>query len=446
MGWRFLNVERPRLNVQRRRWTFEVQLPSFVFAICCLGLTPAFGQPPVPEPSQTRSLFSQPPVLSPARQAPSLGSYFSFGSIVSAARGPSIVRTPEMFGDSLYRSGTITAMEGLTVGGSMTLVSDMPLAGSTGRVLVAEHNKAVPTNRVYFNYNHYHNALESRVFGLSAAAVGPFLVQRERSVNAYLIGAERTFADGAWSAELRLPLAGDYDFRFEPGIAIGERGVVSGGYLGNLAIIFKRVLYEDDATVFAAGVGVDIPTGDDAVAETILTRYTIKNEAVYLLPYFAVMQNPNDLFFWHGFVQLDVPTDGNTVRFQSLPPDAAASGDIGKLTDQTLLHLDVGGGCWLIRRPQARVLTGVAAISEVHYTDTLQNTDFVAFSRPSVISPSIVDIRNPANWMNVVNVTAGVHFECFNDSTLRIAAAFPLTQRDDRFFDGELLVQFGQRY
>jgi hypothetical protein len=63
-----------------------------------------------------------------------------------------------------------------------------------------------------------------------------------------------------------------------------------------------------------------------------------------------------------------------------------------------------------------------------------------------VISPSIVDLRNAANWMNVVNVTSGLHIELFNNSTLRIAGAFPLLQRDDRFFDGELLVQFGQRY
>lgn len=351
-----------------------------------------------------------------------------------------------MFGDSLYRSGVITAMEGLSGGGSMTLVSDVPLAGGASRVLVAEHNKAVPTNRVYFNYNYYHNALESRVSGLSAMAGGPFSVGREKSINVYTLGAERTFAEGAWSAEVRMPLAGDYDFRYEPGIGLTERGVVHGGHIGNLAMIFKRVMYEDDATVFSAGIGVDTPTGSDARAETTLTRYTIKNQSVYLLPYIAMLRNPNDSFFWHGFAQLDVPTAGNLVRFTSLPPDVAASGDLGRLTDQTLLHIDVGSGYWFYRQPQSRILTGVAAISEIHYTDTLQKTDFVAFSRPSVLAPSIVDIRNTANWMNVVNVTAGLHFELLNDSTLRIAGAFPLTQRDDRFFDGELLVQFGQRY
>jgi hypothetical protein len=119
----------------------------------------------------------------------------------------------------------------------------------------------------------------------------------------------------------------------------------------------------------------------------------------------------------------------------------------GRLTDQTLLHVDVGSGYWLYRQPAATVLTGVAAIGEVHYTATLQDTDFVAGARPTIFAPgATLDIRNPANSMNVVNVTTGLHFELFGNSTLRLAGAFPLTQRDDRFFDGELLLQFGQRY
>jgi hypothetical protein len=434
------------LSIAFLRSTFSVRLLT-IFTVICIGLTPALAQPPALDPPPAESLFAQPPVRSPARQTPPPGSFFSFGNIVSAARGRSIIRTPEMFGDSLYPLPTITAMEGLSGGGSMTLVSDLPLAAAAGRTLVAEHNKAVPTNRLYFNYNYYHNALESRISGISALTAAPFLVQRDDSLSGYLIGAERMFAGGAWSAELRMPLAGSYDFAFEPGIAgLSERGAVHGGEVGNLAIIFKRVLYENDATVFSAGVGVAMPTGDDVRVETALTRYTLHNEAVYLLPYLAVIRNADDLFFWHGFLQLDVPTEGNTLSFQSLPPDVAAAGDFGKLTDQTLLRIDAGGGVWLTRRPQAPLVTGVAAVAEVHYTDTLQNTDFVAFSRPSVISPSIVDLRNAANWMNVVNVTSGLHIELFNNSTLRIAGAFPLLQRDDRFFDGELLVQFGQRY
>jgi len=401
-------------------------------------------------PSDQRSQQQPSPVPPPTpRTSPAPRTQpFVFGSFLTASRGTTFARTPEMFGDSFYSLNTITAFESLN-GGSMTLVSSLPLAGGARRTLIAEHNKALPTDRAYFNFNHFHNALRSRVSGTTAfgPTPGPFLSARERSVERYLFGLEKTYLNGLGSVELRMPVSGRYNFAFDTGAPFGEAASVTGGDVGNLALIFKNVLYNDTGTVVSAGLGVNIPTGDDASALVGVTRYELQNNAVFLSPYFAVMRNPNDLFFWHMFGQLDVAANGNRFSFRSLPPDAPSGGALGKFTDQTLFHLDVGSGVWLIRRPDAPVLTGVAAINEIHYTDTFQKSDSIAAARPTFFPPgATVVLRNPANWMNVVNFTTGLHFEMFGGSTFRIAGASPLTQRDDRFFDGELLVQFGQRY
>lgn len=423
-----------------------------------VGLRIASGQPSpsdVPATGRQETPSVQPPRARQPAPAPRGDSRttrrtspFAFGSFLAASRGTTFARTPEMFGDSFYPLTTITATEGLTGGGTMTLTSDLPLAGGGRRTLIAEHNKALPTDRAYFNFNYFHNALAGRASGVSAGGTppGPFLAARQRSVERYLLGVEKTFGGGIGSLEVRMPLSGQYNFGYGTGAPF-ENASATGGDVGNLAAILKTVLYRNSATVLSAGLGVDIPTGDDAVAIVGVTRYELENESLNLSPFFAVMHNPNDLFFGHMFAQLDVATHGNSLRFQSLPPDGPAAGVLGKFTDQTLFHLDVGSGCWLVRRPQAPLLSGLAAITEIHYTDTFQKTDTIAASRSTLFFPgAAVLLRNPANWMNVVNFTTGVHCELFDNSTFRVAGAFPLTQYDDRLFDGELLVQFGQRY
>jgi hypothetical protein len=432
----------------------RVRVVTLALAICACGgfWPPAASSQPSPSDQSSQQQQQPSPVPPPApRTSPAPTTPpFVFGNFLAASRGTTFARTPAMFGDSFYSVATITAFETLAGGGSMTLVGSLPVAGGARRTLIAEHNKARPTDRAYFNFNYFHNALRSRVSGLTMVGMppGPFAAARQRSVDRYLFGIEKTYLDGLGSVELRMPISGRYNFAFDTGADVfPETASVTGGHVGNLALIFKTALYNDMATVVSAGLGVDIPTGDDASALVGVTRYELRNEAVHLSPYFAVMRNPNDLFFWHMFGQLDVAANGNRFSFRSIPPDAPAGGELGKFTDQTLFHLDVGGGVWLIRRPDAPLLTGVAAINEIHYTDTFQKTDSISAARATLFPPgATVDLRNPANWMNVVNFTTGVHFEMFGGSTLRIAGAVPLTQRDDRFFDSEILVQFGQRY
>ena len=81
---------------------------------------------------------------------------------------------------------------------------------------------------------------------------------------------------------------------------------------------------------------------------------------------------------------------------------------------------------------------------ELHYTTTLQDSDGVA----AVSVPDTFTLSYPANEFDVLNITAGLHLEIAETSTLRIAAVAPLTGNgpDNRFFDAELQVVFNRRY
>jgi len=203
-------------------------------------------------------------------------------------------------------------------------------------------------------------------------------------------------------------------------------------------------VYYDGLTSVVVGLGVEAPTGSDFSARTAVVSYLISNDAIHLHPYLGVLHSPNDCLFFHGFVQVDVATHGNLVTFD----DTTGPGNVaGRFNDQTLLYADVGGGYWLWRDPCAECLTGLAALLEVHYTTALSDTDAL-FATPVGVGGGghVMNLTNPANRVDVVNLTAAVHFELVQYTSLRVAGVVPLRDPDDRFFDAEIAVQLIRRF
>ena len=131
-------------------------------------------------------------------------------------------RVPPLFGDSLTGD--------FDVGSA---VVDLPLAGGSRVFKIAENNRPLPTDRIYFVYNHFHNALDVQ----SPMAVIP---EESFSIDRYTLGIEKTFGCGCWSAELRLPVTSDFDFA-------GPGASVEGGHLGDLAVVLKRAAAQHHA-------------------------------------------------------------------------------------------------------------------------------------------------------------------------------------------------------
>lgn len=304
---------------------------------------------------------------------------------------------------SRRRLASIPSMFGDTVAPPIFVgTTNVPLAGHARRTEVGENNKAVPEDRVYFAYNYFD----------SVAIGGP----TEHVLNRFTLGWEKTFLDELWSVELRMPYTYSHYF--------GRSSIVSvdDSYAGNLSVIVKRVIHEDDCLAVALGLGIDLPTGVDATVGGV----TIENDTVFLSPYLAISGRPTDRLYYNGFLQLDIPTSGHPV----------STG--GEFNEQTLLRVDLGGGYWFYRNPCPNLMVGAASFVEFHYTSSLEGSDVVPV-------PNSPPVTGGLGEFDIVNLTFGVHTEWIGGESIRLGGSLPLNQRD-RLFDAELGVQVNIRY
>lgn len=291
--------------------------------------------------------------------------------------------------------------------------ADFPAAGGGRRVKIAENNKALPMNRVFFMYHHFHNALTFDPGGLAPG--GP----EDSSVNRYTMGIERTLVNDAWSIDIRMPF-------YETYTAAALGFAVEAGEIGNLSVAIKHLLAASDDAALAVGLAIETPTGSDAISVIDTATITQHNQAAHLSPYVGYLGMPTNRIFYHGFLQLDVPLNGNRVDF--VDPPNAQSGTLGTLNDQTLLHVDVSTGYWLYRNPEASVLSGIASLCEFHYTTTLQDADIFNTAVPG----NPIRLGNLLNRIDVANMTVGLHAELFGNTTLRVGSVLPLQDNAER--------------
>jgi hypothetical protein len=383
---------------------------------------PTPPKPPVSQPAEAppRPAEGQPPQSNPVSSI--------FGG--NAPPAEHLAGTPNMFGDFFNN-----------VGGSVLLTTgyaDLPLAAGSRRVKIAENDNALIQDRVFFLYNHFEDALQMRSTPLYPLTP----TERSFSVDRYTFGLEKSL-NCCWSIELRMPLAGQTEFQ-TPNFGI------SGGSTGNLAVIVKRSIYESDDTAVSVGMGIDTPTGSNvqgyaSIISPKINYFTVHNDAVHLLPYIGFVRAPTRRFFYQGFAQVDVPTNGNRIDYQNtFGSSIINSGTYGVLNEQNLLYLDLSGGCWLYRNQCARGLTGLASVLEFHYTTTLQDTDVI--QRTAYPAPFLITFENFANRVDIVNLTVGLHAEFANHTLCRVGGVFPLSSGDNRSFNSEVQVQVERRF
>ena len=380
---------------------------GFAEAVAPAALT-AFAEPPrdvaAPRPPERRP--AEPP-RTPPRAAP-----YRLASV------------PNMFGDSMGLGGQVQIYDTYYMGEET--VASVPLGGAFSRTKIAENNKALPVDRCFFLYNHFQNAITANstsFFGPSESRSDPF--------DRFTAGFEKTFFDGCWSVEVRMPLSAGYSLNTSEFRAGAE------GY-GNLAVTLKRLIFQSEHAAAAVGLTFDTPTGSDATLRQgrLGSRFTLHNDALHLLPYVGFMTAPKDRLFFHSFVQVDVPTNGNQVEYN----DGAKTNSLGTLADQTLLYFDTSAGFWFRRCPHS-LLSGLAGVVECHYTTTLDNAQVLTY-------PGFTTLRfgNLYNRYDLVHVTAGVHAEIRDNTFVRIAGVFPVSDIAQRPFDSEIQVTLERQF
>ena len=303
---------------------------------------------------------------------------------------------------------------------------------------ISENDSPIPRDRVFFSYNHFQNVFQISETPLTPP--GPTQIRQE-PIDRYTLGFEKTFFDGWTSVEVRMPFIGNIDAQ------LPSFGYTNTGNVGNLTVVLKSLLYMDSATAVGAGMAIETPTGTDTFTRVDTTRLRFRNDAAHLLPYIGFVWSPGDPrwgwgsgLFLSGFAQIDINANGN--RVDVIDVNNMSRGSLGTLTDQNLGFLDLAAGYWLYRDPGAPRLTGLAAITELHYTTTLQDVDRINGN----VGGNAIFLNNTGNRFDVLNGTIGVQALLFDASSLRVAGVFPLGNEDRRLFDSEVQVQFNRRF
>ena len=363
-----------------------VPLAEDVDAVIDGLMPPAVVVPPVPAAPAAPAVPPPPPMVRSTASA-------SLGAVAGAYSS-----APAMIGDFF----------GSTLGIDSVHEHTIALAGGDRRFKVAENTSPVPQDRVFFNYNHFHDALRD----VNEAA---------RNLDRFTFGLEKTFWCGMGSIETRLPFAGGLDSRQTFGDL--DTGSVE---LGNLASTLKFRLLSGNNWLLSGGTTMTVPTGEDfRLFSGNAPQLIVENDAVHLAPFLGYLRTSGRGFF-QAFIQTDFDLNGN---------DVFSNGNFeGVVQDQNLLFLDVGVGRWLRRcYDPCDGFRGVAAIAELHYTTTMNDTDTVS------------SVSNPFNRMDLLNATGALHIQR-GPTALRVGGAAPLRDDEERMFEAEILVQLTRLY
>jgi hypothetical protein len=338
----------------------------------------------------------------------------------SADTGDYLASAPRMFGHYYGATGQLQIRSIDPFGKLNNLVTDVPMAGGASPLQITDNNSPLPQSRFFVNYNHFENAL--RVQG----GAGPTFLP----IDQYTVGTEQTLMDGIASWQIQLPMTS--------GFGVGGNPGVSAGQFGNLGFIAKAAVWRSDYAILSSGLGLDLPTGSRVQGQGQFTGYQLRNTATTMLPYIGVMALPTDDTFFQGFVTATVPANGN--QFMVLQPGAKPQ-SAGYYNAQTRLHFDLLGGLWLSRNPGGGGLTGLAFLSEIHYVAATQHGDSLNFTSNGPTGPTDFRLGNISNQQTATNFTVGLHTVWNDRFQFRIGGAFPLAQRPNRNFDGEVIAQ-----
>ncbi len=351
--------------------------------------------------------------LTPADRAKLLGNRGAINAqVTQATRGIAVPNVTvgsvdgNIDGNVINYTAVLTGERALAVPNSSTYV---------GRVKLSEDNSPLPRDRVIFAYD---------TFG------GVPLTENGLAVNRFMFGFEKTFLDGRWSAEVRLPFAGTLASSFTDGF---ETKSVE---LGNMRFALKRRWTNSETFNVSTGVGVTVPTASDQVVFNPLggELYRFKNESVTVEPFLALLYTPNDRFFAQGWTSINADTTGGILTYNK---DVFGGSGSQRIYDLPYLALDGQIGYWIVKRDTG-VVRGLAPFVELHWNYAIAQQQAIDAVNDTSRGQGL-NISGVAN--TELNLTAGIVMQINEHVNLTLGGSVPLFQKPDRTFDG----QFGMR-
>lgn len=353
--------------------------------------------------------------------------------------------TPNMIGDFLGYTGSVS-FDTVTAGSLETSQGVFDIPGSGRIPKVSENNSAIPRDRVYFAYNHFHNAYDSNAtvnpndVDMDMNPIPSVTTTRQLDQNRFTLGLEKTFFYGDISIEARMPLVTQIDHTV---LGVTDPTATSFRYgtndpTGNLTFLYKQVLLDWHSStasgVFTAGFGFTLPTAEGAHVELGDAHFNIDDSGYHFSPYLALLIDTQKGWFFQGFAEFDFSTDKVTVHDRAL-------GHIGRMDIPDSINLDVGIGWWAYRFPNKRWFKGIAPILEYHYSAQQQDLGTLSFQSNGATSTSNVLVGAFSGTRDTSNLTTGIHVILNDHMNARVGGVVPLVGEDERLFDAEFVFQ-----
>jgi hypothetical protein len=386
------------------------------------GQTP--GAPRTTTPTPAPNATPTQPRVPPARPTPDANALAqvspnNFGMPNGASRsqpGYSLASTPHMIGDTLGPQFQYLAF--VPRQEKVIPVGTVAMGGGNRSVKISDDCSPFPVDRVFFDYNNFHNAL--------LTANGELI-----DLNQYTIGLEKTFFDGICSLQIKAPFLDGLNNSQD---LFNSTEQNEGSQFGRLSLTPKLLLHQSDLWASSIGMAIGLPTSPDSTFNAPFNaQIEVLNQSVHLAPFVGFLVAPNPKIFSITYLQLDFDVNGNMVQQGGI--------DAGTVRDPTLFYVDTSIGYWLFGGQPERAnylnwMTGVAPMIELHYTEATED----AVGIPGIIEPAGVRPR-------FFNLTAGVFFQMGRLTSLFVGGVAPLKAApEDREFDSEFVLQFNRRF
>ena len=353
----------------------------------------------------------------------------------------SLLAPAQFHGNFFGTSGAVTVGDGQSIA---RFNADIPAAGGNARFNIADNNKGLPQNRVFFDYRHFNNAI-----GTDAIIGGLSPIVRRHNFDSFLFGIEKTLdEDELISVEIRLPFSGNADFN-QPDYG------VSGSEFGNIPIVWKQAILLEDSYSLVVGSTLITPTGGDVAGQIFGNPFSVNNEAWHLAPFIGGILMPHSGRTGEGSDTL-LPGFSNllsrttfqyfgSVDFALNDQDVVVPGALpGGFREPTLMFLSSAVVVNLFDEATSNHLTRLDGSVELHYSKNIGgDSSFAAIPRQS--AQPLVFSQNRIS--DLLNLTAGVSAEIRRNTRIQVAAAAPLASGNSlnhRAFDGELIVSINR--
>lgn len=289
-----------------------------------------------------------------------------------------------------------------------------------GRQKIAENMTPLPTDRFIFDYSYFHNV-----------PIG----YRKMPVNRFTPGFEKTFLNKKCSLECRLPFATTLDNT----LYTDNNNSTGQLRLGDMTMILKCVLLQREKFAVTAGLGISVPFAEDTHLYNAYTGEEVirwKNQTVHLMPYVGLLYMPTDRTFFQAYFQVDGATHGDSIHVTNLSETDPGLLYVGKAYDRTYAYTSMAMGYWLFRKHDKydRLRHGMNLIGELHWTQSLDRAKGVDYTQGNYQ----FNIGQAKGNYSVLNMTLGTRFLYKEKTSIGLGYSVPLSNGDQKQFDGEL--------